>query len=657
MQEGLRRMRRLLVGTLALAALTSIGLVDRSSGVVETETAAAAAAAAPAARILYSSDWSGVYQIYSIDPSGRSAAAQLTFGRADAFDPMPSPNGRRIAYLTGGYAYARGSVYGPTGSLWIAQANGGSRRLVADEVWPHSVAWSPDSRRIAYARKGWHLVDADGSNDRIVQRLPFWADPSVSPDGRWVVSRTSTSISISSRPARTRYTFEVERALPDDYTTTYTSVWSPNSRFLAFTSARGIWVVDVRKRRVRRLTPQVGFAPRWAPDSRALAFVQGRGPRNHGEFEAGDLQLVTLAGRITTIVDGDRAYGGAIAGLVWTRPPAAVGYRSPEPAPLERVASDGLLAGGGIYRLAADGKRIAFAVCGGVYAWTPASLDVIPLRGGPLSSCRPGTNTTVHSLAVAGDRVAYGERSGCNSITITLYLEVLAPVRRSSGLARGFSSCGSPNRPGFHRLTSSGDLLVFSTLHEPWPGPGGQCCQTELEEINRVGSDGCPCPVIASSPGPLAPADVDGDRIVAFGDNTTLVLDLDGKPLLSIPVAPVAAQLSGRELVLLRRGQLSVYDTASGARRHVWPLPDVASAGTCDLQCVRGGDRSRLRLQDVAHGLAVYVLDGDVRVLRLADGAGAIVGRGTHARFLDSGLVYADGSRLRIVPFDRLPLG
>jgi NADPH-dependent 2,4-dienoyl-CoA reductase/sulfur reductase-like enzyme len=61
-------------------------------------------------------------------------------------------------------------------------------------------------------------------------------------------------------------------------------------------------------------------------------------------------------------------------------------------------------------------------------------------------------------------------------------------------------------------------------------------------------------------------------------------------------------------------------------------------------------------LEDVARGLAVYVLDGEVHLLRLRDGADRVVAAGTLARFMDTGLVYADGARIRMTPFARLPL-
>lgn len=51
-----------------------------------------------------------------------------------------------------------------------------------------------------------------------------------------------------------------------------------------------------------------------------------------------------------------------------------------------------------------------------------------------------------------------------------------------------------------------------------------------------------------------------------------------------------------------------------------------------------------------------YVLAGEIRLLRLSDGAAATVAPGSLARFFDGGLAYAEGARVRVIPFDRLPL-
>jgi hypothetical protein len=89
--------------------------------------------------------------------------------------------------------------------------------------------------------------------------------------------------------------------------------------------------------------------------------------------------------------------------------------------------------------------------------------------------------------------------------------------------------------------------------------------------------------------------------------------------------------------------------------RRTWPFQTAGH--DCDFygdpSCL---DARRLKLGDFEHGLAAYTLDGQVHLLRLSDGADKIVAPGTLPRFVDRGLIYADGARVRVLPFDRLPL-
>ena len=129
--------------------------------------------------------------------------------------------------------------------------------------------------------------------------------------------------------------------------------------------------------------------------------------------------------------------------------------------------------------------------------------------------------------------------------------------------------------------------------------------------------------------------------------------------MLTLPVPTLAAQLSGDDLVLVAGGDLRDYDATTGALRSSWPLPPQPAAHDCDLYgdpcCpVQPQPSLRLTLGDLALGFAVYVVFDQVYVLRLADGTVRRIGPGTLARFADAGLVYADGTRIRLVPFDRL---
>ena len=106
--------------------------------------------------------------------------------------------------------------------------------------------------------------------------------------------------------------------------------------------------------------------------------------------------------------------------------------------------------------------------------------------------------------------------------------------------------------------------------------------------------------------------------------------------------------------------------TSLACAKHSGPRCSRGANGATSFARIRtrstycaGGDNAicpALRLEDASSGLAAYILDRQVHLLRLSDGADAVVAYGTIARFTDTGLVYADGARIHLVPFDRLPL-
>src|SRR5207244_8633674 len=91
---------------IALALVLSVGVVGSVSAAAgrRPATHTRAGQASTAARILYSSDWSGTGEIYAVDPSARSTPGQLTFGRAPGCGvaacayagEVPSPDGRLV---------------------------------------------------------------------------------------------------------------------------------------------------------------------------------------------------------------------------------------------------------------------------------------------------------------------------------------------------------------------------------------------------------------------------------------------------------------------------------------------------------------------------------------------------------------------------------
>ena len=648
------------------------------SALVVLALAPAAHAASRQPRILYAGDWTGTMQIFAADPSGRAPVRQVTFARPEGpcywaaacgfTRPLSSPDGRRLAYWSGGAAFQ-------PRTLWLARADGTGAHAIGPAL---DAAWAPGSRRLAYSTAdGVHVLTTKGS-DRIVDprsavqlhwsrdgktlafvgagglsllrgghaRVLVSATPSSfawAPDGRRIAYGTPEGIYfVGTATGRTRLVYRAQ-ATPPLPPTPLELTFAPNGRRLAFVLGAEIRILDMRTLRARTLRME-GHDLAWSPDGRSLLYVEGAESSNADAITTGDVKTVTPSGRVRTVVSASRPYGGQIVSAAWTTPARGVRYRAPQQV-------DGVFAGGPVQELVADGGRVAFIACGGVSAWTPARGDLLTVESP--GECRATfSRGHMYSLGLAGDRVAWVEKSWGLCFYWTAREATLGspPI----DLGTGTGCLGDAPPAGLGTTVGSGSLLVLSAwrLHFATGTP-----VVDERSVERVDPGGCPCPVLSSSPGPYTPLDVDAGRIVVSGLNETRVLAADGTILLSLPVPTLAAQLSGSDLVVAAGGELRVYDAVTGALRAAWPLPAQPAGHDCDLF----GDPTcrqpaRLTLGDVAHGLAAYVLDGQVHQLRLADGADRVVGFGTFARFTDAGLAFADGARIRLVPYERLPL-
>jgi hypothetical protein len=371
---------------------------------------------------------------------------------------------------------------------------------------------------------------------------------------------------------------------------------------------------------------------------------------------SGDLQAISPSGQVRTLVSAAGAYGGQIVAAAWASVPSTVRYRPAQPV-------TGMFAGGPVQKLAADGDRLVYAACGRLTAWTPTSGASVQIETGTEWCSSPDSRDHhVGTLAMAGDRVLWWwtDHLGLGFFW-SMYEAAIgaAPIE----LAKGYGNLGATPDPGIGTAAGSGSLLVMSAWTRRADPQAGRPVVAQ-QTVERVEPGGCPCTMISSSPGPYTPLDVDEGRIVVSGDNETRILSADGTILLSLPVPTQAAQLSGSQLVLATGSQLRVYDAHTGALAASWPLPADAVGHDCDSyadpSCVYApgwiDGHAPLLLQDVAHGLAAYVYAGQVHLLRLSDGSDKVVGDGTLARFMNPGLAYADGARIRLVSYDHLPL-
>jgi TolB protein len=217
--------------------------------------------------------------IWVVDVGGGSPK-RLTKSREDDWDPVWSPDGRQIAFdrQDDGYNW----IYA------VNQDGTALRRLTPNFSW--HPAWTPDGR-ISYVHgRGIWIMNADGSDKRLLVRAEMQLnDPAPlawAPDGSQLAFTTETALwVVRADGTGRRKLFGVGKGSARSPT------WSPDSRRVAWQQGDGdfeIYAVNRDGSRLRNVTNNERVndqSPSWSPNGRALTFLRtclgGRREHHH----------------------------------------------------------------------------------------------------------------------------------------------------------------------------------------------------------------------------------------------------------------------------------------------------------------------------------------------------------------------------------------
>jgi len=170
-------------------------------------------------RIVFRSERDGG-GIFLMSPTGESVKRLTDFG----FNPTWSPDGREIAVSTSTF-FSPDSVGGPGAGLWVVEVETGKKRMVGKEVRGLQPSWSPRGARIAF----WALRKGSGQRDL------------------WTIAANGSEAASEGL------------AVTNDAALDWSPVWSPDGKFLYFSSNRGgamnLWRVPIDETSGRVLGP------------------------------------------------------------------------------------------------------------------------------------------------------------------------------------------------------------------------------------------------------------------------------------------------------------------------------------------------------------------------------------------------------------------
>jgi Tol biopolymer transport system component len=217
--------------------------------------------------IAFESDRDGFAEIYTMNPSG-SNQSRVTQDELVNIRPSFAPDGSSIAF-------EQSDVDAGVADIYIVAPDGsGETILTESDAFKTDPSWAPDASRIAFLSGGGAIgvMNADGTDSRIVFRGNVAGKPAWSPDGLHIAFESDGGIMVMSANGGD--------AAPIFSSDGHNPAWSPDGSRIAFDSPSqadgpGIFAMGVDGSAVTRVTTGDDHAPTWSPDAIQIAFSRG----------------------------------------------------------------------------------------------------------------------------------------------------------------------------------------------------------------------------------------------------------------------------------------------------------------------------------------------------------------------------------------------
>jgi dipeptidyl aminopeptidase/acylaminoacyl peptidase len=224
-------------------------------------------------------------------------ALPLTAEGVSSEHPRWSPDGKSLAFIS--------TRQGSKPQVWLLNRQGGEAQRLTDLV-PYLIdfAWSPDGRKMVLLLKDPKPEDLEAAKHKSADASEASASEENSSEDKkstkpWVIDRLQFKVDEVGYLDRRRahlYVFDVAKKSLTQITSgdfdDSEPAWSPDSKFLAFTSNRSagdpdlnynsdIWVVSAdvnnpnNSAHLTQVTtnPGIDMSPAWSPDGKSIAYV------------------------------------------------------------------------------------------------------------------------------------------------------------------------------------------------------------------------------------------------------------------------------------------------------------------------------------------------------------------------------------------------